>query len=230
MSRTHRILFAVCTFILLTGAASVVRAQESQAGIDFMTLFPQGQFKQNVGNNGYGVGVNYMVGLGRTPVFVGGDFSYVRYGSTSHEEDLGDILVKVQTNNNILMGHFVLRLQPRTGKVRPYIDGLIGFKNLRTVTNVIDVYADPEDELISSEKNFGDTALSYGVGGGVQIQLAGSDRRGVFFDSKVRWLRGGRAEYLREGSIREVDGGVVYDVYRSRTDAVGMNFGIGFRF
>jgi hypothetical protein len=46
----------------------------------------------------------------------------------------------------------------------------------------------------------------------------------------VRYLRGGRAEYLRKGSIREVNGSVVYDVFSSRTDVLAVQAGVTFRF
>jgi hypothetical protein len=47
---------------------------------------------------------------------------------------------------------------------------------------------------------------------------------GIFLD--VRYLRGGEADYLREGSIQVQDGRVEYDVRRSRTDIVVVRIGI----
>lgn len=49
---------------------------------------------------------------------------------------------------------------------------------------------------------------------------------GVFLD--VRYIRGGEAEYLREGSIEIDDGRVHYDVRHSRTDIVIVRIGLSF--
>jgi opacity protein-like surface antigen len=117
-------------------------------------------------------------------------------------------------------------MQPRHGAVRPYVDGLIGFKYLYTNTTI-----EIDTENSPSDTNLSDVTLSYGVGGGVQVQLTSSRRRPVvLLDAGVRYLRGGRAEYLREGSIQREDGVVFFDVLRSRTDVVTAQVGVTFRF
>jgi opacity protein-like surface antigen len=215
------------------GQAAAVRAQEFQAGLDFITVVPRGEFKENVGNNGYGAGGNFLVRLGSSPLLVGGDLGVVVYGSESREEVLSptipNVRVRVRTSNNILLTHFLLRLQPTRGRVRPYADGLIGLKRLFTQTSIGDSFGDDDDNLLSST-DLSDTTLSYGFGGGLQVQLNSRDKPAVLLDGKVRYLRGGRAEYLRKGSIRQVSGGVVYDVLSSRTDVVAVQIGVTFRF
>ena len=226
---TIKNLFAVS--IILLGMSSAVQAQRFQAGADFSTAVPLGTFKDNVINNGYGVSGNFLIRIGSLPLLAGIDLGTVRYGSTSRREPLGptipEVTVKVQTNNNIFLNHFLLRLQPREGRVRPYADGLIGLKYLSTSTSVSDTRG---GEAIASTKNFSDTAFSYGYGGGLQVRLARTARSEILFDSKIHYLRGGRAEYLREGSIRQVDGGLVFDVFSSRTDIIGLQFGVTFHF
>lgn len=51
----------------------------------------------------------------------------------------------------------------------------------------------------------------------------------ISLDTKVRYLRGGRAEYLKEGSIRRENGSVFFDVLNSRTDVVTLQIGVTFR-
>jgi hypothetical protein len=46
----------------------------------------------------------------------------------------------------------------------------------------------------------------------------------------VRYLKGGRAEYLKEGSIRIEGDQVLYDVSRSTTDLVTGYIGVSFSF
>jgi hypothetical protein len=143
-------------------------------------------------------------------------------------DSIPDISVDVKTDNNIVLTHFLLRAQTRSGPVRPYVDGLIGFKYLFTQTRV---EADSEEDPLASTTNLSDFAFSYGVGGGVQFRLAGfGGGRELLLDTKVRHLWGSEARYLREGSIERDDGDAIFDVLRSRTNAVTVQVGVTFRF
>src|SRR4030095_12911345 len=222
----------VIALLLVLAGASDTKTQEFQLGIDFTTVIPQGEFNRNIRTNGYGVGGQFLVRLANTPILLGVDAGYAVYGSDEHTEPISETIpevrVKVRTTNNIVFTHFIARAQPRTGKVRPYIDGLIGFKYLFTDTSIIN---DFNDEEIASTKNLSDGTRSYGVGGGVQIRLARIGTTGdVALDGKVRYLRGQRAEYLKEGSIRRENGSVFFDVLSSRTDVVTVQVGVTFRF
>jgi opacity protein-like surface antigen len=220
---------------LLIGGATVVQAQtqkqeRGQLGFYFLTVAPRGEFGENVTNNGYGIGLQGLARIGSTPVLIGGDFGFVVYGSESHREQFNATIpfdVRVRTSNVILLPHFVLRAQPRTGFIRPYVDGLIGLKYLYTETSIKD---EDTDETIESDTNLSDTSFSYGVGGGLQIPFTKNSEANAVLDVGVRYLRGGRAEYLRKGSIREVNGLVVYDVFSSRTDVLAVQIGLTIRF
>jgi hypothetical protein len=195
-------------------------------------VIPTGEFKNNVTNNGYGVGGQFLVSLGRSPLFLGVDAGFTTYGSEEHREPISttipELRVKVRTNNNIVLTHGLVRVQPRSGVVRPYADGLIGFKYLFTDTRILN---DSNDEELASTKNLSDFAFSYGFGGGVQVRLGRVGRNGdISLDGKARYLRGGRAEYLKKGSIRRENGSVFFDVLSSRTDVVTVQVGITFRF
>ena len=211
--------------------AMPLKAQDFQLGIDFSAVNPKGDFRQ-INGNGYGVGGQFAVGLGRKPIFIGVDAGIVRYGSESRRETLSgsipDIAVDVDTDNNILLTHFLFRVQPRTGRVRPYADGLIGFKYLFTQTRVT---ADDNDEPLATTTNFSDFAFSYGVGSGIQIRLASlGGGREIALDGKARYLWGSHADYLREGSLMRENGEVVFDVLSSRTNALSAQVGVTFRF
>jgi hypothetical protein len=215
----------------LIGGATIVRAQERQAGIYFTTIVPRGEFSENVTNNGYGVSGQFLARLGPSPFLAGGDIGIVIYGSESHREPISSTIpnlqVRVRTTNNIFLSHFLLRAQPRTGPVRPYVDGLIGLKHLFTRTSISDLF---DGETIASSTDLSDTTLSYGFGGGLQIPLTKGPEARVLLDTGVRYLRGARAEYLRKGSIREENGLVVFDVFSSRTDVLAVQVGVTFRF
>ena len=234
-TRRINILFRAGASVVLLwccGAASSAQAQQIQFGIDFTTIIPTGDFSKNVTNNGYGVGSQFLVGLGRTPLLLGADVAFATYGSDEHREPISETIpelrVKVRTNNNITLTHLLLRVQPRTGNVRPYADALVGFKYLFTNTAILN---DSTDEELTSTKNLSDLVFSYGFGGGVQVRLGRVGRNGdISLDTKVRYLRGSRAEYLKEGSIRRENGSVFFDVLSSRTDVVAVQIGVSFRF
>jgi hypothetical protein len=224
------LLFAAIIVVAIGGSART-QAQDLQLGIDFNTVIPQGDFKQNVRNNGYGISGNFLVGLGKSPLLVGVDAGFAKYGHESRRAILSgsipDITVDVDTDNNIVLTHFLLRAQPRHGAVRPYVDGLVGFKYLFTKTTV---QSDSSDEPLASDNNLSDFAFSYGLGGGVQARIARVGGHELFFDAKARYLWGSRAHYLKEGSIVRVGGTAIFDVLSSPTNVVTLQFGVGIRF
>lgn len=225
------LLRSLCSLIVLLGIKAAAAGQEIQLGVDFQTAVPLNEFGDNLGNNSYGVGGQFAVRLGQSPVLLGVDAAISRYGSERRRVPLSptipEVALEVRTNNNILMTHFMVRAQPRRGTARPYVDALVGLKYLFTNTSVSDDFA---DEPIASTTNFSDTAFSYGAGGGVQIQLGQSGTLSrIMLDPKVRYLRGSRAEYLVEGSILRANGGIFFDSLRSRTDMVTVQIGVTFR-
>lgn len=224
------LLFAAVLCGTTFGQAPGSSPPEIQLGFDFLNVIPLGEFKDNIKNNGYGVGGHFLVRLKQSPILVGLDLGGVTYGSETRKErllpDVPEVRVNVSTRNNIFMTHFVARAQPRDGAVRPYFDGLIGFKYLFTSTSI-----DIDSENGASETNLSDLTFSYGFGSGIQVRLDhGGKRPHILLDAQVRYLRGSRAEYLREGSIRRENGAVFFDVLRSRTDVVTAQVGITFQF
>jgi opacity protein-like surface antigen len=226
-------VLSVCLLAVLIGGATIVQAQSQdkdhvQLGAYFLTVVPRGEFSENLASNSYGGGFQGLVRIGSSPFMVGGDLALVIYG---HERRLDPtISERVTTSNLILLPHFVLRAQPRSGLIRPYVEGLIGLKYLFTETDIPTGYDPIDDDYTETEINLSDTAFSYGVGGGLQISPTRDRESRFMLDLGVRWLRGGRAEYLREGSIRDVNGSVVYDVLSSRTDTLAVQVGVTYRF
>jgi hypothetical protein len=218
--------------VLLFTCTPSLKAQDFQIGIDFTTAFPQGDFKKNIDGNGYGVNGQFLYGIKKSPFLIGADLGLVTYGSESFKETLSptipEIRVKVNTTNNIFSSHFVLRAQKREGKVRPYIEGLVGLQYLFTRTAVS---TDFDDEAFAADTNFSDATFSAGVGGGVQFLLTkGINKPDILLDTKVRYLRGARAEYLKKGSIIRDDGQIFFEPFSSPIHLVNFQIGITFRF
>jgi hypothetical protein len=214
-------------------------AQKLEAGVDFLTGLPQNEFRDKTREVGYGVSGHVGYFIRDTPVMVGADIGYLRYGTEKRRESLSETIpelsVDVKTTNNILMLHGFARLQPQDGAVRPYVEGLYGFKYLFTRTSITDNWY---DETIASATNYDDLVASRGLGAGVDIKLWNGHKHpggsGVFdisLNLSANYLWGSKAGYLKKGSIiRNEDGSLTYLIYRSKTDMLTPHFGLRVRF
>ncbi|MCS4194368.1 hypothetical protein GGP50_002594 [Salinibacter ruber] len=154
--------------------------------------------------------------------------------------------VEVSTNNNVVETHLSLRLQPRTGRFRPYVEGLAGFKYLFTRTTVggedfgnDDLGDDELGDDIAGSTNYDDFALSGGAGAGIDVRVyrrrePGKTLRAVGVHLGVQYLLGQEAEYLAEGDLTDENGNgrldrSELDVRRSRTTFLQPQFGVTFR-
>jgi hypothetical protein len=229
-------------FLLASGAST--QAQNFQLGLYPLLSQPQAEFQRNVENLGLGIGGFFFFGPGNGYASIGADFAYILYGSEERKEPFSttipDVTVNVETTNNIILGHLALRLQIPVGPVRPFVDGQIGFHYLFTQTTIKN---EQLEEPIATSTNFQDIAFSYGGGAGVSIKIherkeqlgTGGDPtekspKYTFIEFRIRYLAGGEANYLKEGSIRREGGKVSYDTKHSRTDLMTYQVGLTFWF
>jgi hypothetical protein len=224
----YKSIVLCCILIFVTESAL---AQTWQGGIDFMVGSPQGEFRKNVDNAGFGVAANIGYAPQGTPIMLGLEFGFMNYGSADRREafstTIPDVSVKVSTTNNFVLGHAILRIQPNAGSFRPYLQGMAGVNYLFTETKIEN--ANSTGQEIASNNNLSDAAFSYGAGAGVMILVYSPPEGGVkdiFVDLGARYVYGGEAEYLKEGSIRNVNGSVVYDKLKSRTDLLVLQLGV----
>lgn len=217
-------------------AATAVAQPKFETGVVFSSGFPQGEFSQNVSHAGLGVTWDFFYRVSTSPFSVGMSMGFLTYGSQSRAEILSptipDVVVDVDTTNNILLTHFILRYQPPISNrtVRPYVEGLLGFNYLWTQTSL----GGGSDQITST--NFSDSATSYGAGAGMSLCLhqggmpSYAPAYRVDLNLGVRYLLGGQAEYLNEGAIHTVNGDVYYYVNRSNTNLFVATLGVGFTF
>ncbi|MBI4553757.1 MAG: hypothetical protein HY710_15940 [Candidatus Latescibacteria bacterium] len=224
-----------------------VSSQESpvEGGGNILFAFPRKAFKKIAGVAMPGLSGYIGVRPPRSPTMVGVEVGYMGYGLEDREEPFGptipDVRVDVSTQNSIVSMHLLSRLQPQRGRVRPYLEGLVGFNYFFTYTSVSrQNSALDEDDAIAGTINYDDVAFSYGWGGGLLLQVydgtkkkgftPAKDVRRALIDFRVRSLYGTEANYLKEGGIRRHVGHVTYDVNRSRTDMVVGSIGVVFEF
>jgi len=240
MSRSNRLFFValvVCPLLLSVPADANAQQQlppRGQASLSFVVGVPTGEFADNVDNVGFGGDLYLGAVLGTSPFQVGLDLSFLIYGRSTDRVPFSQtvgprVTVDVVTTNSIIQPHLSLRVQPPTGVVRPYLEGLIGFKYLATNTSVRD---DRSNEDVASSTNFDDFAWSGGAGGGVDIRVAtqkserpGQPQRAYHIKLGVQYLLGQEAEYLAEDRLEDTnnDGQLTEDelpIRRSRTDLI----------
>lgn len=210
-----------------------------EVGVNLQGAFPQGAFKDNLDTYGFGINGHLIYQIRNTPVALGINIGFITYGSETRRAPFSttipDVTVEVTNTNNIFNGHLMMRLQPPSGSFRPYADALFGFNYLFTETQITD--SEEVDDEIASSTNFDDSALSYGFGGGLRFKLTdlpsetGANGPSLHLDLGGRYLFGGEAQYLKEGSIEQTSGGNVdFDVQDSATDILHIYLGVIFQF
>lgn len=209
-------------------AADVLGLRRFRLDPGFAAGVPVGEFGNNAGA-GYGGAIDLGVGLGGTPVFVGAALDYLRYGTETRHvalfPALPDVLSDVDTTNNLFRAHALVRVQPRTGRVRPYAEGLLGFSYAYTSTGV-----DLGDYADTSTTHLSDYAPSVGGGGGVTILLLSRREARLSLNLGLRYLTGGDADYLTKGAIRRDETGATFEPSRSPLSMVSTQIGMAFEF
>ena len=221
-------------FLLMLGTSAVYSQGMFQAGGSLTLGFPQNEFADNVDNVGFGFTGQFLFSFPQSPLSVGASVNFLIYGSETREEPFSTtipgVFVDVTTTNNIILAHLLLRLQPPRGMIRPYLDGLFGFNYLWTSTRIED---QGDFEEIASSTNFDDITFGWGGGTGFSIRVFQREESSAYYDGPdavyidvgMRYLRGGEAEYLQEGSIEQSNGDVIYDVDKSITDIMTFHLG-----
>lgn len=239
MSMTRLFSLSIVLFAFIVQPASGQDAFRGEGGLAFTVGVPQGEFAEQNDNLGFGGTMYGAFGPATAPVLVGFEAGFLIYGHERRSEPFSttipDVTVDVTTSNNLVNGHLFARLQPASGVFRPFADALFGFKYLFTETSIRSEGFNDGDGNVASSTNFDDTAVSYGFGGGVQIQVFDGQHKAdapaaVYIELGGRYLFGSEAEYLKEGSIRRQNGQVEFDVTRSKTELLTINLGIGIRF
>lgn len=206
-----------------------MRRTRFQGGIGLLAGVPVGDFGVNVDSAG-GIAGHVDVAIDDSFVSIGGETAYLWYGTESRKEPLSptipDIRVTVTTDNAIFLLHGRVRAQRREGRVRPYVDGVIGFIDLVTKTSIEELGDCGAFACTGlGTTNLRDFAMSAGGGAGVQVGF-GPPPDWYRLDVSVRYLYGGSADYLREFAIRREGGQAFLDISRSRTDMVVVYIGV----
>ncbi len=236
-------LCAVCLFCAANVAAQPQSSSKGptrfQGGVGFLGARAVGDFGTHVAGAA-GVLVQFDVGLAQSVFSLGGEFGAMGYGGESRSvyignlvPDIPDLSLKVNTDNEMWLGHVRVRAQRRVGRWRPYADGLLGFTELATRTSIQGVLSCSTasgDAICSTPTaaeatNSKDSVPSYGGAAGVMVGFR-SSLRSPRLDLSVRYHRGGEAQYLTKGAIVREGGRAILDFSRSRTDMIMVYVGL----
>jgi len=237
-----------CFLGMSTASAQIPDPGEVRADVHVAMGIPQGELGDQIDNNAFGFGALIGGRVPGLPLILGTEIGFMNYGTDSQLSihntvfDGGidpSLSIPVEAMNigvakNVLLGHFVIRLQPSDGFVQPYVDALAGVKSFSTRVNV-DSDVIVFSRGLSQDSRITDLAFSYGVGGGIELALyeyqSGwrDDPATISLHGGVRYLFGGKAEYIGDGSWTEIDGRIMFDTVESRTDLLVPHFGIRVR-
>lgn len=189
---------------------------------------PMGDFGDRAGTSP-GVGLDFTGRIGRTPIAVGAELGYLQYGKETRRLSLTpavpEVLTDVNTTNHFLQTHALVRVQPQTGRVQPYVEGLVGFRYVFTRTSFRNA-----DEGRSGSTLLGDLAPSAGAGGGVAVGLVSGSDATLNLDVGLRYLTGGDVEYLTKGAVVRHEDGVTLAPTRSAIDMLSLHVGLAVDF
>ena len=179
--------------------------QRSAASIAFVQSRPTGAFRQNIGF-GYGSMGTYLFRLDRVGALsLRADGGALAYGYESFHAALstsvgGRIQAKVSTTNYIVPLSVGPEIAWPTGPIRPYAHAGIATQLFFTESGVSGT-DDTGD--FANTTNQSDWTSSWVLGGGVYMPVY-TDKTTVAIDLGVQYFAGGRAQYLRPGSITDL--------------------------
>lgn len=190
---------------------------------------PAGEFANTWGKDMFTFGGQFAAPMGRLPIQGGFAFGYGIMGRSVATVPVSDPALTATEGTlavkaKVLSYHPLLRFSPFKGKVRPYVDGMVGVRQFTTLSKVS---VDGLENPLSRERNANDFAFSTGWAAGLMVGLGGIG----YIEARVERFNSGNASYVDPASI-VVDGtgNVGFNTLNSNTDAVNILVGIGLRF
>ena len=248
----HPVYRLALLFLLSVLLASKVHAQIEDiedlppvvlAGVTVTGGFPTGEFGENVTNTGFGLSGNAGYMVPKAPVVIGLELGLLIYGQERRTERFSltvpDVKVDVTSSNRIMTANAFFRLQKRSGTLRPYLEGVVGFNYLFTSTTIENQGGSSDDDEIATSTNLDDYAFSKGGGAGMLVEVwSGREERtpqnrsvrSVSIDFRVRYQDGAVADYLKKGDVVRKLGTTELNITKSTTDIITAHIGLAIDF
>ncbi|WP_027000129.1 hypothetical protein [Eisenibacter elegans] len=242
----NHIIIRLFFCLLIAATTSTAQAQFVTFGFNTQLGVPVGQYARNQDQVGFGFGTKFLVSPFGGFVHFGAELGYQIYNRDVQDYDIGlfgsSTTYKLVNNNNMLMGHLVLRLMPNMpGAIfQPYVDVMGGRRRFylrtklqETTTTRVDFDDDEtRTRTLSAETNFASSAWSYGGAVGGYLRLGEM----VKLDLRLLYLLGSEAEYLNRDGIQQAlanprpDGSADFRRFsvKSATDMYAVQLGLVF--
>ena len=215
--------------LLAHTAGAQLPAFQGNFGVQAGVTVPTGEFADTWGSPMFTLGGQFSAPLGLMPLQSGLNFGYGFMDRTSAELPLSDPVLTadhgtLEVRAKTLAYHPFLRMSPLRGKLRPYVEGLVG---LRQFTTFNTVRVDGLDEPLQRDRTANDFVFSSGWAAGLQMGWGGIG----YVEARVERFHGGQATYVDPASVTvDPAGAVAFNTLNSRTDLVNVLLGIGIRF
>jgi hypothetical protein len=202
--------------------------RRSSGTLSFIQSRPQDALSRNI-DLGYGVNGTYLFRLDRAGYFgLRADAGFLQYGDESKRVPLsstigGRVQVDVSTNNYIVPLSIGPQVMWPKGSIRPYANAGIGGQFFFTQSSV-----EGSDDIntFARTTNQWDKTGTWVAGGGVYVPLY-QKRFNVLLDIGAQYVNGGRARYLKPGSIEDLPNNEIrITSLESSTHMVIMKFGV----
>ena len=244
-----------CLFAVGFGQNSQQLPDNLYVNMAFVVAVPQGEFSNNVTNNGYGIDFDGGWYVFNGPIALGMSIIGAQYGRLTRNIPYSyfssAVTLTETTQSGILELNPYVRPTLRLGDFSFYTKLFGGYHILSTETKiqnddqVNNSNNDNNDapEYIARSTVASDEAFNYGFGLGLRFRLFrgrkkpdGSMSSPTRINLELKWSKGGEAEYLnagKEGSIEfsdPADGPITTTFYpeQSITDLFNISIGIGF--
>lgn len=200
-------------------------------GGSFMIGSPQGEFRKNVDQLGFGIQIQGTLWSPspERPFTIGLNGGYMIYGHVSERRPwvgFPGVYLNLERTNSIANLHVLFQINPLRGSVRPYIEGVFGGSYFFTESTV---KSENYSQEIASSKNYSDITWSYGGGVGLLFKISENmdQIKTLFLDLKARYMFGTEAEYLTENSVFVNSlGATVFRALKSKTDLITFHIGV----
>ncbi|MFC1553349.1 hypothetical protein ACFL7D_01835 [candidate division KSB1 bacterium] len=228
------IVLLVLILISINDTASYAQSKFN-AAIKFTLGTPQGEYRRNFNDTGFGFSVFGGYCPGNSYLFFGVEGGLISNNLEESREHYPPYVTETNKKNSIKMFHFVVRTQKRTGIFQPFAEGLIGVIKLsRSTSSVLYGITSPvEYDRISSTsvEDFSDSTFGHGIGCGTRINIVKKGKGNpVYIELHVRYLWGGKAEYVKDTSINQTTEEITFNYIKSHTDLLLFQMGLMFTF
>jgi hypothetical protein len=217
-----------CHCVVIQNHSPNAFERRSSGTLAFIQSRPQDALGNNIGF-GYGADGTYLFRLDNAGFFgLRADAGFLQYGEESKRVPLsstigGRIQVDVSTTNYIVPLSIGPQLMWPKGSIRPYVNGGVGGQFFFTQSRV-----EGSDDVgsFANTTNQWDKTLMWVAGGGVYVPIY-QKRFNVLLDLGAQYVNGGRARYLKPGSIQDLpDSQILITPMESDTHMVLVRFGV----